>query len=317
MESHVIKTVKWKQIALISGLALASLAAVAVKLTTRNSAFAEGAQMTFRSPAEAGAALASGTKAGDEEVLSRILGVEAKSLLITGEKKADQEAMEGFTAKYEKMNRWVEMTDGTRVLYIGADNFAFPVPLVKNPSGRWYFDAVGGAQEVKARDIGRNELLAIDACAALANAQEIYVATVGPAPEYAQRIVSTPGKRDGLYWPASQTQATSPLGALDEFPQTSLGSIQEPLSIDGYTMRILTSQGDAAPGGAESYIVDGKMTGGFAILATPVKYGETGIMSFMTGDNGVVYERDLGPNTATVATSIREYNPDQSWLPVD
>src|SRR5215472_11052893 len=129
------------------------------------------------------------------------------------------------------MNRWVEMSDGSRVLYIGADNFAFPVPLAKNASAQWYFDGVAGAEEVRARDIGRNELLAIDACAALANAEEAYFVNSGDSPEYARRIVSTAGNHDGLYWPVSERYASSPLGRLEEFPKASLVSYtpNEPL----------------------------------------------------------------------------------------
>ena len=216
------------------------------------------------------------------------------------------------------MNRWVDMTDGSRVLYIGADNFAFPVPLTKNSSGRWYFDAVAGAEEIRARDIGRNELLTIDACSELADAQQMYLA-VSASAAFAQRIISSPGKQDGLYWPASDKQNESPLASLSGLPNSSLASFSpdQPLVIDGYTLRILTAQGDDAPGGPMSYIVNGKMTGGFAILATPVEYAETGIMTFMTGVNGVVYERDLGPDTAKVAASIQEFDPTGDWSPVE
>ena len=216
------------------------------------------------------------------------------------------------------MNRWVDMTDGSRVLYIGADNFAFPVPLAKDSSGQWYFDAVAGAQEIRARDIGRNELLTIDACSALADAQEMYYADSGYA-SFAQRIIGTPGKQDGLYWPASDKQDASPLATLNELPKSSLSSLSpdQPLVLDGYSLRILTAQGDDAPGGSRNYIVNGRMTGGYAILATPVKYAETGIMTFMTGVDGVVYERDLGPDTAKIAASIHEFNPTDDWSPVE
>jgi len=191
--------------------------------------------------------------------------------------------------------------------------------LAKDSSGHWYFDAVAGAQEVRARDIGRNELLAIDACVAIANAQQAYFAGAGDSNEYAQHIVSASGKQDGLYWPVAENQAPSPLADLDQLPKASVGSNapQEPLVIDGYTVRILTAQGDAAPGGAKNYIVDGKMTGGFAILAMPVKYGETGIMTFMMSRDGVVYEQNLGPDTARIAGSIQEYNPADDWSPVE
>jgi len=319
MESNANNTAKWKQVALIGVLALAAIGILVVKLGTKNSALAQEPQMTFQSPAEAGATLAKAAKTADEETLAHILGMETKTLLGTGGEEADKAAMEAFAAKYAKMNRWVDMTDGSRVLYVGADNFAFPVPLAKNSSGQWYFDAVAGAQEVRARDIGRNELLAIDACAAIANAQEIYFASLGVSPEYTQRIISSSGKQDGLYWPASDTQDASPLGSFSEFPKSSLGSNppQKPFVIDGYTLRILAAQGDEAPGGAKSYVVNGKMTGGFAILATPVQYAQTGLMTFIAGRDGIVYERDLGPDTATLAASIQQYNPDQNWTPVE
>ncbi|MGC2542454.1 MAG: DUF2950 family protein, partial [Candidatus Sulfotelmatobacter sp.] len=303
MESKAKKTTKkWKQV-VVGVLALAALVLVTLRLETENSAQAWNTQITFQSPAEAGAALAQAAKSGDEGDLVKVLGVDTKVLLSTGDNEGDKTALKDFASKYTKMNRWVDMTDGSRVLYVGADNFAFPVPLAKNSSGQWYFDGVAGAEEVRARDIGRNELLTIDACIALANAQEMYFADSGDSGEFAQRILSTEGRQDGLYWPASDKQNASPLASLHELPKSSLASLSpgQPLVVDGYTLRILTAQGDDAPGGAMSYIVNGKMTGGFAILATPVKYAETGIMTFMSGVDGVVYQRDLDPDTAKIA----------------
>jgi hypothetical protein len=318
MKSNANKTTKkWKRV-VIGVLAFAAFALVIVQLKTRNSVSAADTQVTFPSSAEAGAALARAAQSGDETAVARILGLDTKVLLSAGDKEADKAALEGFASKYEKMNRWVDMADSSRVLYIGADNFAFPVPLAKNSSGKWYFDGVAGAEEVRAREIGRNELLAIDACTALADAQQMYFADSGNA-GFAQRIISTSGKQDGLYWPASDNQDASPLASLSEFPKASLGPLSpdQPLVIDGYEVRILTAQGDDAPGGATSYIVNGRMTGGFAILATPVKYGETGIMTFMSGADGVVYERDLGPDTVKIAASIQEFNPSDNWLQVE
>jgi hypothetical protein len=319
MKSNTDKrTKKWTRV-VIGLLAVAAFAIAVVQLKTRNSVFAEDKLMTFPSSAEAGAALAQAAKTGDETAVAEILGLDTKVLLNAGDKEADKAALQAFAAKYEKMNRWVDMTDGSRVLYIGADNFAFPVPLAKNASRQWYFDAVAGAEEIRARDIGRNELLTIDACSVLADAQELYFAAGGDSGEFAQRIIGTPSKQDGLYWAASEQRASSPLADLGEFAGSSLAKLSpnEPLVIDGYTLRILTAQGDAAPGGAQSYIVDGKMTGGFAILATPVKYAETGIMTFMTGRDGVVYERDLGPDTVKLAASVQEYNPTDDWSEVE
>lgn len=316
MKSNKSKTSKWKKVVLIAGLAFAVLAGIVV-IGASNS-LTRKSRMTFQSPAQAGSALQQAARSGDEAVLAKILGVDGKALLTTGDQVADKAAMTTFASKYEKMNRWVDMTDGSRVLYIGADNFAFPVPLARNSSGKWYFDAVAGAEEIRARNIGRNELLTIDASAAVADAQETYFVDSGYT-SFAQRIMSTPGKQDGLYWPVSDAQDSSPLAGLSDLPDSSLAPISsdQPLVIDGYELRILTAQGDDAPGGARSYIEDGKMTGGYAILATPVKYAETGIMTFMTGVNGVVYERDLGPDTSKRAASIQKFNPTDDWSPVE
>jgi len=317
MKSNANKmTKKWMRV-VIGVLAFATFALVVVQLKTRNSVLAEDKQMTFPSSAEAGAALAKAAKTGNETAVAEILGLDTKVLLSAGDKEADKAVLETFASKYEKMNRWVDMTDGSRVLYVGADNLAFPVALAKNSTGQWYFDGVAGAEEVRARDIGRNELLAMDACAALATAQEIYFTNSGASAEYAQRIISSAGKQDGLYWPASE-QGSSPLAGLGEIPKSSLAPLtpDQPLVIDGYALRILTAQGDDARGGAKSYIVNGKMAGGFAILATPVRYAETGVMTFITNQDGMVYERDLGPETAKIAASIQEFNPTDDWSPV-
>jgi Protein of unknown function (DUF2950) len=276
-------------------------------------------QSTFQIPAEAGAALVAAARAGDPVGLNKVLGAESLSILTTGDPALDKEANASFAAKYDKMNRWVDMNDGSKVLYVGADNFAFPIPLAKDSSGKWYFDTKAGALEVKARDIGRNELLAIDACMAVANAQDIYFKKAGPVHEYAQRIISTSGKQDGLYWPVPAGSDSSPLGHLSKFPKASISApaLDEPPTIDGYTLRILTAQGEGAKGGAKNYVVNGKMTGGFAVLATPIRYGETGIMTFVLSREGVVYEQNLGPKTPDIASSIKEYDPAEGWAPIE
>jgi Protein of unknown function (DUF2950) len=305
------KTRKWKQ-GILAAVAIVALGFTVVRTTAKGKG---QTPMTFQTPEEAGKALEQAAKNGNRATLSRILGGETKALLMTGDTEADKAGLRGFTSKYQQMNRWVEMSDGSQILYIGADNFAFPVPLAKNASGRWYFDGVAGAEELRARQVGRNELLAIDACAAVANAEQIYAENYREAGEYAQRIISSPGKQDGLYWPVSQGEPSSPLGHLSQFPKASLAAVSgdQPFVIDGYSLRILTAQGDEASGGAANYMVNGKMTGGFAILATPVKYGETGIMTFLTGPNGMVYESDLGPDTAKISASIQEFNPTEEW----
>ncbi|MGA2426971.1 MAG: DUF2950 family protein [Candidatus Acidiferrum sp.] len=314
MISSETKTTKWIMAVIVvlafAGAALAVRKNVGGKVVT---------QLTFQTPADAGKALDEAAKSSDPAELAKVLGVEAKNLLMSGDTDADKAAIDGFAQKYQQLNRWVDMSDGSQVLYIGADNFAFPMPLAKNASGKWYFDGVAGAQELRARDIGRNELLAIDACVVLANAEQIYAQNYSASGEFAQRVISSAGKQDGLYWPVHGTEASSPLGNLSQFPKSAFPSYptNDPLVMDGYTLRILNGQGDDAPGGAKGYIVDGKMTNGFAILATPVKYGETGIMTFMIGPEGIAYEQDLGPETEKIAAAIQEYNPDESWWPVE
>jgi hypothetical protein len=311
---------KWRELALFAALIVAAFVlALRPALSSRSvSASITGAQMSFQSPDAAATALDQAAKSGNANALVPVLGGQAKALITSGDADSDAAAMRTFVDKYQKMNRWVVLTDGSRVLYIGADNFAFPVPLAKNSSGQWYFDGVAGADEIRAREIGRNELLTIDACLALANAEEMYYLNGGDSPKYAQYVVSTSGKQDGLYWPASTDQMPSPLAYLDTLPKSSVSSLNpgQPLILDGYTLRILTAQGDNAFGGAQNYIVKGKMTDGFAILATPVKYAETGIMTFMIGPEGVVFERDLGPDTGAIAAAMRQYDPNENWSPV-
>ena len=279
-------------------------------------------QATFATPAEAGQALRAATRDDNEDELRRILGPDSQNVVSSGEAATDKAAWQSFATKYNQMNRWVAMTDGTEVLYIGADNYPFPIPLAQNSESRWYFDMAAGKQELLARRIGRNELLAIDACSAIANAENQYShlpRNNNSIKEYTRRVVSNDGTQDGLYWPASAKQSPSPLGLLADLPESSLDLLApgQPLVLDGYILRILSAQGDAAPGGAKSYIVNGKMTGGFAVLATPLKYGETGIMTFISGSDGTVYEQDLGPETFKIAALMQEFNPTSDWAPVD
>lgn len=319
MQARTNRTHMWKRFAAIAVLVVLGFGLGATEAATEAFAAEKTTQITFDTPVSAGAALVEAAKDDDEIALSGMLGLNTKTLLSTGDKEQDKAELQAFAVKYDRMNRWVEMSDGSRVLYIGADNFAFPVPLAQDSSGRWYFDGIAGAEEVRTRNIGRNELLAIDACNALTYAQQMYFAGRGHLTEYAQRIISTQGKQDGLYWPVSAKRASSPLARIEQLPKSSVGSSSpgQPFVLDGYTFRILTAQGNDAPGGARKYVVNGKMTEGFAILATPVKYAETGIMTFMVGPQGVVYERDFGPDTTKIAASIQEFNPTEEWAPVE
>jgi len=317
----------WKKFStnLDAPLIYPALIVFAVWFLAMNSAAAASdarAQATFATPAEAGQALQAATRADNGDELRRILGPDSQNVVSSGDAAADKAAWQSFATKYNQMNRWVAMTDDTKVLYIGPDNYPFPIPLAKNSDSRWYFDMAAGKQELLARRIGRNELLAIDACSAIANAEEQYFRSPrngNSVKQYTRRVVSNEGRQDGLYWPASAKQSPSPLAVLAELPNSSVDLLApgQPLVLDGYILRILTAQGDAAPGGAKSYIVNGKMVGGFAILATPLKYGKTGIMTFMSGSDGAIYEQDLGPDTFKIAASMQEFNPTSDWSPVE
>jgi len=276
------------------------------------------AQKTFASPAEAGAAFHDAAKSGDQTTLMAIFGPHSDEILFSGDPTQDRNTLTQFASAYETMNRWGRINGGGEMLYVGAENFPFPVPLLKASSGRWYFDTAGGADEILARRIGRNELVAIAAVAALANAQQQYFSTThggSNVKQYAQKFASDQGQQNGLYWPDSNGRMQSPLGQLGDFAKsagyTNAGGTSQPFN--GYLFRILTKQGNTAKGGAKDFIVDGKMTRGFAILAYPAEYQNSGIMSFLIGPDGVVYEKDLGPMTVDTAAAMTEYNPGDGW----
>ena len=279
------------------------------------------AQKTFSSPTEAADALQQAAKSDDDNALSAILGPDGKAVLNSGDPAEDKAALQAFTRKYDRMNRLVAMTDGSQMLNIGADNYSFPIPLVKNASSKWYFDTKAGANEILARRIGENELLAIDAISSIGKAEDIYFRkhhNGQPKHEYAAQIISAAGKQDS---PCSETpidQEATPPFRLNEFAAIDASvTAGAPFVIDGYSYRLLAAQGDEVEGGAQSYITDGKMSGGFAIIASPVTYLDSGIMTFIMNREGVVHQKDLGPRTSELTTSIKEYNPSDDWIPVE
>jgi hypothetical protein len=285
-----------------------------------NAATAEkpAAQKTFASPAEAGAAFFEAAKSGDQGTLVAIFGPDAKDLLFSGDPVKDKNALQDFVAAYSQMNRWREIKAGGEILQTGADNYPFPIPLDRNPSGQWYFDTAAGKDEILARRIGKGELSAIEACGAVANAQQQYFSQThdgDKVKQYAQKFVSDEGKQNGLYWHVTEGQTPSPLGQLGDFAKAAgyTNSGDKPQPFNGYYFQILTKQGDEAPGGAKDYIVDGKMTGGFAILAYPAAYRDSGIMTFIIGKDGIVHQKDLGEKTTDVASAMAEYNPGDGW----
>jgi Protein of unknown function (DUF2950) len=303
-------------------VAVMTLLALIIPMTSCRKA--EGAatkeeRKTFASPEEAGAALFKATKSGDQNLLLEVIGPGGKEVLFSGDAAVDQTAMKDFAAAYELMHRWGKIEAGGQMLYIGADNFPFPIPLERNSSGQWYFDTAEGADEIQARRIGRDELVAIAALGALANAQQQYFSQkrAGQTQEYARKFVSDEGQHDGLYWPASNGEAQSPLAQMGDFAMGAgyTDKAGTPRPFNGYKFRILTKQGLSAKGGAKNYIVNGKMTGGFAIIAYPVEYRTSGIMTFLIGPDGVVYQKDLGVETSELAQGVTEYNPGAGWEP--
>lgn len=279
------------------------------------------AQKTFASPTEAGAAFLQAAKSGDQDALLAIFGPDAKDVLFTGDPVKDKDNLRDFVAGYAQMNRWVEIKAGGEVLYVGADNYPFPIPLDKNNSGQWLFDTAAGRDEILARRMGSDELTAIATCGAIVDAQRQYFSQThdgDKVKQYAQMFASSKGKHDGLYWDVSEGQPPSPLGLLGNFAKAAgyTSTKNKPQPFDGYYFRILTGQGDKAKGAARDYIINGKMTGGFAVVAYPTEYQKSGIMTFIVNQDGVVYQKDLGEKTSETATTMAEYNPGDGWAAI-
>jgi len=277
---------------------------------------AQAAPKTFASPDEAGKALADAAKSQNQDAVLAIFGPGSAAIISTGNPPEDKAALNGFARAFQAMNRWRKLADGGEVLLVGAENQAFPIPLMKNAAGQWYFDAAAGKEEILARRIGRDELAAMDVCAALADSQTQYISQKhGGVKQYAQKFVSDAGQQNGLYWESPQGSPRSPLGPLVAFA-TEEGLIIKPgvaQPFYGYYFRRLDSQGPAAKGGAKPYVVDGKMTGGFAYVAYPSKYDESGVKTFIINQNGVVFEKDLGKDTLNLAKAMTTFNPDNTW----
>ena len=281
---------------------------------------ADARQRGFATPEEATTALVEAIKAGDRKAVLEILGPEGAALVSSGDAVADKKVGERFAAEYDRAHR-LEGGGGKVVLYLGPDDFRFPIPLVPD-SITWRFDTRAGKEEILNRRIGRNELAAIQVCLAYVDAQREYYSEGRNADglrEYAQRFASTPGKRDGLYWKTKLGETPSPLGPLvargraeGYGPRRGGGAAP----YHGYYSRILTVQGPDAPGGAYSYLAHGRMIGGFALVAFPARYGVSGVMTFIVNHDGIVYERNLGPRTAAVARAMKQFNPDPSWKKV-
>ena len=270
-------------------------------------------QKAFSSPEEAGNALVAAALKNDEKAMLEIFGPQGKQIVSSGDAVEDAESHANFAKRYQEMHRFVREPDGTTVIYIGAHNWPAPFPLV-NKGNLWYFDTAAGKKEILYRRIGRNEISAIRVCQELVAAQKEYYSSQHN--EYAEKIFSDEGQHNGLYWKASESETQSPIGPLvasavaDGYAKGQ-GAPQTPYR--GYYFNILSRQGKDAPGGSKSYIVNGKMTAGFAFVAFPAEYRSSGVVTFIVSEDGVVYQKDLGKKTEVLAKDMKEYNPDSSW----
>jgi hypothetical protein len=291
----------------ITGLFLASSATLAES----------AAQQVFSSPSAAAAALVAAAKSDDLNALRSILGPEVNEVVSSGDPVADNNARDNLVAKYNEMRRLAYDDLGRVILYLGADNWPLTIPIVKKDQG-WIFDTKAGKQELLYRRIGQNELYTIGVLRDLAIEQREYASQIreeGGVKQFAQKIRSDPGKHDGLYWPTAPGEPESPIG-----PQIAQATTEgykpessAQIPFHGYYYRVLTRQGRNAPGGAKDYLVDGKMIRGFAFLAYPAAYRSSGVMMFMINQDGIIVQKDLGPETAKLASQIKEFNPDRTW----
>jgi hypothetical protein len=302
------------------GTLLIAAAFITLVLSGRSQA-ETGKQQTFASPEEAVTALVAALKTGDTKTLSAIFGPESKDILSSGDPVADKAEHEQFIKRYEQKNRLEEETTGKMTLSIGDEDWPFAIPIVKE-AGAWRFDTGAGREEILARRIGRNELDVIQVCLAFVDAQREYARNDRNGDgfrEYAQKFRSDSGKQDGLYWEAKEGDEQSPFGPLlaaaqeEGYPGRPAGS--EPVPYHGYYYRILKAQGKNAPGGAYDYIINGKMIGGFAVVAHPADYANSGIMTFIVNHDAVVYQKDLGENTEELVKAMTLFDPDETWTP--
>ena len=298
------------------------LAVLLVTLRAGTVSAAGTQQQSFATPEEAVQAFVAALRAHNNQALLAVLGGNARPLVDSGDKVADRESSDRFLHSYDDANSLVKSCDDNAVLQVGKDDWPFPIPLVKS-QGSWRFDTDAGKQEILDRRIGANELAAIQACLAYVDAQREYYQRDPDHDallQYAQKFRSTPGKRDGLYWETKAGEEESPLGPLFAKATTSGYAMKggtNPDPYHGYYYGILTAQGPDAAGGAYSYIGHGRMFGGFALVAYPAAWGKSGVMTFIVNHDGVVFQKDLGPETAAIAKKMKTFNPDSTWTRVE
>jgi hypothetical protein len=299
---------------------LRKVVSLATALLLCAAASAASAQQAFKTADEAASALVSAAKTGDRKAIVTVLGPDGNDIVSSGDKVADAATRQKFVAAYDAKHEIAMEGDNKAVIVIGQEDFPLPIPLVRK-NGMWRFDTAAGREEILARRIGKNELDTIQACLAYVDAQNDYADKdrIGAGKGiYAQRIVSSPGKKDGLYWPDAEGNDPSPLGEF--FAEATnqgyrVGGGRTPFH--GYYYKILTKQGAAAPDGELEYVVKGRMIGGFALVAYPAAYKNSGVMTFIVNHNGQVYQKDLGPRSAKLAERMKSFNPDKTWKKVE
>jgi Protein of unknown function (DUF2950) len=298
---------------------LASFAAMIGWLTLLPAAYAQPSnEKTFATPGDAVMALYDAAKANDQTALSAIFGTNAGDLLHSGDEVADKNMIDNFVRRYEQMHRVVVEPDGTVTLYIGAENWPSPIPLVKTSSGSWYFDVETGKNEILYRRIGANENDAIEICYALVDAQREYASAVRrgeSSRRYALKFVSDEGKENGLYWKVPSGDPPSPIGPLIADAASEGYTTQKGKTpFHGYYYRILEKQRGKT---GKELTINGSLGQGFAFVAYPAQYRNSGVMTFIVNQDGIVYQKDLGSDTESIASAMTEYNPDSSWDRVD
>jgi len=304
----------------VSGLRLAAVSILATLTPWSQLTLAQELnQQVFHSPEEASAALFAAAQQNDNRALLDILGSAGKDLVSSGDLAEDRKERDNFVAKYKQMHRVVKERNGVMILYIGAENWPDPIPLVEK-NGSWHFDTDAGKEEILARRVGRNELATIDVCYQLVDAQQQHYARANNGEHrYALKFIGDNDGHDGLFSSESGEQSVSSHNALIASAAVENGTAasHDPVSFNGYYFRILTAQGNNAEGRAKSYLANGKMVGGFAFVAYPAVYRFTGIMTFIVNQNGIVYQKDLGPDTEKIANAMTEYDPDSTWERTD
>lgn len=278
-------------------------------------------QKTFATPEAAVQALVKASADENQEEMLAVYGDDAKELVYSGDTVQDVARMQRFVKAYKTKHEIVTKGENTRILQVGPNDWPLPIPLV-NEGGKWRFDTASGKQELLFRRIGHNELGAIAACRGFIDSEKDYAA-VGhdglPAGIYASKLISDPGKQNGLYWETKEDEPASPMGPFlakaggEGYGASGVGEAQP---YHGYLYRILLGQGAALKSGAKSYLSDGKLTGGVALVAYPAEYKVSGVMTFIISQRGVVHQKDLGENTAALAAAMTEYNPDSTWSKV-